>query len=135
MLLQRRQRVYLDRVQSVLVLRVVAYWFYCLLAATLMACCLVAWLDPPASAGELFAQVFRRFGLVYAASIAVLPLVMLDVVRISHRFVGPIFRLRQALRQAADGGAVEPIKFRDDDYWREVADEFNRAFAARRAAE
>jgi len=131
----RRQRIYLDRVQSVLVVRILAYWLYCLLAASLMACCWVIWVDPPASSAQLFGHVFSRFGLLFAATAAVMPLVMFDVLRLSHRFVGPVFRLRQALREAASGEPMRPLKFRDDDFWREVADDFNRAFAARDARE
>ncbi|MBW3596276.1 MAG: hypothetical protein KY475_03260 [Planctomycetes bacterium] len=127
----RRQRIVLDRVQWVLVVRVFSYWLYCLLAASLIACCWIAWMDAPASSGDLMLSVFRRFGLVFAATAAVMPLVLFDVLRLSHRFAGPMFRLRQALRQAAEGENTPPLHFRDDDFWRDVAEDFNRAFAHR----
>lgn len=128
---QRRRHIYIDHVQTVLVVRVVAYWLYCLLAATLIACCWIALTERPASSREMFLEVFRRYGVALGATLALLPLVVLDVLRLSHRFVGPVFRLRQALREAAEGRPVRPIQFRDNDFWREVADDFNRAFARR----
>ncbi len=126
----RRRRLFLDSVQTTLMLRVVAYWFFCLLAAALMACCWIAWAEPPASSGELFARALRVYGPVLGATTLLLPLVVMDVLRLSNRFVGPVYRLRHALRQAAHGEAVAPIQFRDNDYWRDVAEDFNRACAS-----
>ena len=53
------------------------------------------------------------------------PLVVIDCVRLSNRFAGPLHRLRRDMRRLAAGEIVEPIHFRDDDLWREFADEFN----------
>src|SRR5690606_20314417 len=100
MVLPRRRRLFLDSVQMTLMLRVVAYWFFCLLAAALMACCWIAWADTPTSSGELFARALRVYGPVLGATVILLPLVVMDVLRLSNRFVGPVYRLRQALRQA-----------------------------------
>jgi len=63
---------------------------------------------------------------VLFASGLVLPFLLLDLVRVSHRFAGPVYRLRSSLRDLADGKTVAPITFRDNDFWYEVATEFNR---------
>ena len=47
----------------------------------------------------------------------------------SHRFAGPVLRLRRSMRQLAQGEHVEPIKFRKGDFWPEFADEFNAVLA------
>jgi nitrogen fixation/metabolism regulation signal transduction histidine kinase len=107
--------------------RVVAYWLFCLLASALMACCWIAWLDRPASSGELFTLLFRHYGPVFVATLILLPLVIVDTLRLTNRFVGPVYRLRRALQEAADGKLNRPLKFRDDDFWRDVAEDFNRA--------
>jgi hypothetical protein len=46
-----------------------------------------------------------------------------------------VYRLRRALREAAEGNVARPLQFRDDDFWREVADDFNRALGQHRESE
>ncbi len=54
------------------------------------------------------------------------PWLVWDTLRVTNRFVGPVFRLKRALRQLNAGKAIEPIQFRDDDFWQELADEVNQ---------
>jgi hypothetical protein len=58
-----------------------------------------------------------------------------DTLRLTNRFVGPIYSLRRALREAAEGNVSRPLQFRDDDFWRDVADDFNRALGPDRESE
>jgi hypothetical protein len=78
------------------------------------------------TAVQILLQTWRMFWPVLFASILVLPLLVADVLRVSHRFAGPMYRLRNALRDLADGKTIEPVKFREGDYWTNMADEFNR---------
>ena len=39
-----------------------------------------------------------------------LPIVMMDVLRLSNRFVGPVKRLREGLKDLAQGKQVKPLK-------------------------
>lgn len=57
--------------------------------------------------------------------LSLLPAFMLDVVRFSHRFVGPIARLRRGLRELSELGNTEEMRFREGDFWSQAADEFN----------
>jgi aconitase B len=57
--------------------------------------------------------------------LTLMPAFLLDVVRFSNRFAGPIVRLRRFLRELGENGEVPPLKFRDDDFWMEIAKEFN----------
>jgi len=63
------------------------------------------------------------------ASFLLLPLVVYDIVQMSNRFCGPLFRLRRELRALARGEHVEPISFREGDFWQEFAQEFNALLA------
>ncbi|GIW96345.1 MAG: hypothetical protein KatS3mg110_4386 [Pirellulaceae bacterium] len=63
---------------------------------------------------------------ILIASLLLLPLVMIDAVRISHRFVGPLFRVRNTLRALSSGHSVSHITYRDGDYWKEFADDVNQ---------
>ena len=48
-----------------------------------------------------------------------------------------MLRLRQGLRDVADGRPAQPLNFRDDDFCGDLASDFNRAVArvAREASE
>jgi signal transduction histidine kinase len=76
-----------------------------------------------------FDAMWFHYGPALIASILLLPLIVVDIVRMSNRFVGPLVRLRRSMRQLAQGEHVEPITFRDDDFWKEFADEFNAVLA------
>jgi hypothetical protein len=99
---------------------------FCLLAGIPMV--LSFFVDSPGapSAGQLLLQTWRMFWPVLFASALVLPLLLADVLRVSNRFAGPMYRLRNALRDLADGKPVTPVKFREGDFWCNMADEFNR---------
>lgn len=55
----------------------------------------------------------------------ILPVFTRDTIRLSHRFTGPMYRLRVSLSTLADGLPMGPIKFRTDDFWQDVAEKFN----------
>jgi hypothetical protein len=126
----RRGQILVDReVQGALMLRVAAYWLFCLLTIALMLMCWNIVTGPPRRFAAIALEIYSRYAPALAASLILLPLVMIDVVRLSNRFVGPIYRLRGALRHLADGQEVRPLKFRDGDYWHELADDFNELAA------
>jgi nitrogen fixation/metabolism regulation signal transduction histidine kinase len=54
-----------------------------------------------------------------------LPVFLLDTIKLSHRFAGPICRLRTAMRAVAAGEKPTKLSFRDNDFWPELADEYN----------
>jgi hypothetical protein len=121
-----RKRIFVDpRLQGALVVRIVAYWLLCLAAMAVMLRCFQA----VAGVGGVSAGPADDLRLFCSAAavgtLLFLPLVAVDVVRLSHRFVGPMVRLRRTLRELGCGQRVEPIRFRDGDFWQEVAAEFN----------
>ncbi len=121
-----RKQLFVDsKVQGALALRVVLYWGACLLTMTLM---LVCWRILTGSARAFYLQLdemWFHYKPALVASILLLPLVVVDVLRLSNHFAGPMVRLRRAMRALAEGKRVEPIHFRENDFWREFADEFN----------
>ena len=54
------------------------------------------------------------------------PLFAYDLIHISNRFVGPMFRLRRELRKLTTGEPVGPIFSRQDDFWADASESFNR---------
>lgn len=133
---KRRKIQFIDKsVQGQLVVRVIGYWTlcmwgtFCLLAGVPIVLSWFVNSDGAPAASQLILQTWRMFWPALFASGLVLPLLLLDVLRVSHRFAGPMYRLRNALRDAADGKHVPPVKFREGDFWCEMADEFNRVAA------
>jgi len=118
-------------------LRIMLYWLFCLLSISLMLICWSAYVGPSRRFIDLISDLYFRYGPALSASLMLLPIVMMDVLRMSNRFVGPVLRLRKGLREVAEGRPAQPLNFRDDDFWREMATDFNRAAAhvARAAAE
>ena len=45
--------------------------------------------------------------------------------KISHRVAGPLFRLHGEMLRTARGGEVKHLKFRDGDYFGELAEAYN----------
>jgi hypothetical protein len=124
-----RKQLFVDpKVQGALVLRVLLYWVVCLITITLMLLC---WnvLRTPRMFYTFLDDMWYQYGPALLASFLLLPMVVVDVIRLSNRFAGPLFRLRRCMRALARGEYVEPIRFREGDFWRDFADEFNAVLA------
>lgn len=133
MSVSRRRQMLCDReVQGALMLRVVMYWLFCLLTVTLMLVCWSVVSGPPRRFSVLVADLYHRYAPALAASLLVLPIVMIDVLRLSNRFVGPIKRLREGMAALAEGAEVSPMQFRDRDFWKQLAELFNSIAAKKR---
>jgi hypothetical protein len=120
-----RKRFFVDRkVQGGLLVRTSLYWAFCFVAIAIM---LLIWRSLAAAEPfwMQFDEVWFRHAPIVIVSVLLLPLVLVDVVRTSNRFAGPMYRLRRYMRDVANGQDVSPIKFREHDYWAEFADEFN----------
>jgi len=122
----RRQLFVNSKIQGNLVFRVAMYWFYCLLVVGVMSAGWLMLFDRPASAGEFLARIGGRTAPILISSVLLLPLVLMDCVRFSNRFVGPVFRLGRAIDRLADGQRVHNIEFRAGDFWYDYAQSFNR---------
>jgi len=125
-----RKRLFVDpKVQGTLILRVVLYWIVFLVTLTLMLLCWRVFTGPARPFYTHFDDMWFQFGPALVGSCLLLPLVVFDILRLSNRFAGPLFRLRRSLRALARGEIVRPISFREGDFWIEVAHEFNAALA------
>jgi hypothetical protein len=126
----KRRRFFVDRrVQGALVLRSLFYWGFCLLTITAM---MIGWRMATMPVLESTAQIgslWTEYAPVAVASLFMLPIIVMDTVRLSNRFAGPMLRFRRKLRELAEGEEIQPLKFRDGDYWSEMADDFNKVAA------
>jgi len=125
-----RKRLFVDpKVQGALVVRVVCYWLICLVTITLMLLCWRIITGPARMFYTHLDDMWFHYGPALVASLVLLPLVIVDIVRLSNRFAGPMLRLRRSMGELAQGRPVEPISFRDGDFWQDFAKEFNSVLA------
>ena len=121
----KRRRLFIDRpVQVALILRAMLYWVMCLVAQLLMVFVFAIFTSPE----DVFSNeshLWWHFQLAVLAAMVLLPLILLDVLKLSHRWVGPVFRLRTSLRALSRGESVAPICFRESDFWQELAGDLN----------
>jgi methyl-accepting chemotaxis protein len=135
---QRRLRVWADAgIQGGLCLRVTLYWLACLAAVALMLACRMAIELPAYSSKQGLWLVVTQYGPPLTASLLVLPLALLDGLVFSNRFAGPMRQLLSAMKRAAAGETVQPVRLRPKDFGtcQELASEFNRMLARLQALE
>ena len=82
-------------------------------------------MEGPGDLLEQYGRFLADFAPAFILFALLLPVVSWDVLKLSHRMVGPIVRFRRALQDLAAGRTVQPIKLRDGDYLTEMRDEFN----------
>jgi len=122
----KRKRLFVDRsVQGAFMLRTAFYWLACMASLSMVDVAVSMLIDPlrlfyPDADGLWF-----RLAPAVVTTLLLLPVIVYDSVKLTHRIVGPILRLRRGMRELAAGQPAEKIRFREGDFWQEFADEFN----------
>ncbi len=121
-----RKRLLVDpAVQGALVARVTVYWFVCLITIFFLLLCWNIIAGPARPPWRQLDGMWFHYGPVFVASLFVLPIVLIDILRFTNRFAGPIYRVRRIMREAASGKSVAKVRFRADDFWKDFAEELN----------
>jgi len=123
----RKQNFVDSTVQGALLRRIILHWVMYFIVAGLAIVLLQAMLSGP-DGGSLMERVMKEvseFTLVGLILICIFPAFLLDTVRFSNRFVGPVGRLRRYLRQLGQENNTERLSFRGGDFWSEMAEEYN----------
>lgn len=124
--LKKRKRWFVEpRVQGAFMARAVVYWLSCLLCITSLTSIWNTITRQADFFGFHLPGGLPTWAVPPLASLLFLPMVMYDMMRLSNRLVGPILRLRGIMRGVSQGRSAPPIAFREGDFWREFADEFN----------
>lgn len=132
MRLTPRKRYLIDsKLQRELLMRTVGYWCFCVLATGMVLLCWTIATGPFRPFLSYFSlhEIVQQHGTVLLASVLLLPILLLDVLITSNRIAGPLYRLRRSLRALAAGEYVEPVAFREGDFWHDMAAEFNAVAA------
>jgi len=126
---QRRQKFIDSKVQGALARRIIFHWLVFLAVAAVAALLLQVLSDPFRPAGEHFENMWYTHGPFLVVMVFLLPVFVIDTVKISHRFAGPIYSLRRSMREVADGKPPRKLQFRDSDFWHELAIDYNAMIA------
>jgi signal transduction histidine kinase len=134
---KRRSRKLIDyEVQTSLVVRLCVHWVLFMLATAIAMFLWVRLIEAPV---DTMAEIVSKFNSIFIpmfiVAVLLLPVFVLDAVKLSNRFTGPIFRLRRTLATLAEGKPVRPLEFRSNDFWRALANDFNRVVSLTPAAD
>ena len=123
----KRKRLFVDpHVQGALLARVLIYWLSCMIFGVLGLSLAQTLFEPNQYFFQRFDDILREHWPILVMLIAALPFILYDALKASHKFAGPIFRLRRDLQRHARGERIKPIHFRTGDHWQDLADQVNR---------
>jgi methyl-accepting chemotaxis protein len=120
---EKRRKVWIDRFQTRLALRIAFYFaFYqaAVWALVLFERHVLTAMEAVFGASPSGLMVFLTALVVFQGLIFIY-----DAIRFSHRVVGPLYRLRKAIRAIADGEEIELVTLRQGDFLQELKDDFN----------
>lgn len=122
----QRGKEYVDpQVQGALWRRLVVHWlaFTGIVALLVLA---LEWMNDPLSGlPQVASNAWNAYGPLLLVLVFLMPVFVYDSIRLSHRFAGPVFRLRQVIKKLALGDTSDRLEFRDNDFWKEIAEDMN----------
>lgn len=84
----------------------------------------------PVPALQIYWDFCIDHALLALCAILILPVFLLDFVRVIHRIAGPLVAFRNALRDMRHGRPVEQLELRQGDLLMELQEEFNEFLKA-----
>jgi hypothetical protein len=125
--MSQRKRFLVDpEVQYALIRRTLMHWSVAML--TWMAIGVIVHLTYASDGSSLQEAIAASFTVqipLLCVLFMLMPIYVWDMIKLSHRFVGPMHRLRTVFRDLANGGRAPRIRLRAGDFWHEAAEDFN----------
>jgi hypothetical protein len=126
----RRTKHFIDsNVQGALARRIIFHWLAFLGAAFLVSFLLQVLSNPFRPILAHLQDLWYTQGPFLLVTVFLLPVFVVDTIKLSHRFAGPIFSLRRRIREIAAGQPPRRLKFRRLDFWQDLAEDFNAMLA------
>jgi hypothetical protein len=126
MAFMRRSQKFVDaKVQGALARRIIFHWFVFVVVAWGVTLFLQLLSDPFQPVVDNVRNMWTTQGPLMLVMVFLLPVFVLDTVKLSHRFAGPVISLRRAMREIAEGKPARKIQFRKHDFWHGLADDYN----------
>ena len=120
-----------DPVQRALFRRVMLYSLMYLCLSVAVGIVLQIFSDPMKAFTLSWTVLLKGQLASLAAAVVLLPIFLRDMAKLSVRFLGPVLRLQGAIRGVVNGDEYRPVKFRENDYWQNLADDFNQLMEER----
>jgi hypothetical protein len=129
-MINQRNKIWIDRFQTQLLIRIVAYFVvYQIIATAFIALCeqlYSTFVAQGASGSYLHSVLFRSL----VALVIIVPPMTVDAIRFAHRLVGPLYRFRKVMQSIAAGEPLPgPVKLRKGDLLIDFQDDFNAMLA------
>lgn len=129
----KRKRLFVDRsVQGSILLRIALHFALFLITSEAFLYFVELIGSAPQDATQ---SMVERLGPTALAVLILTPMFVRDLCKLTNRFAGPMVRLRRAIHDLAEGREVTPIHFREEDFWKELAVDFNQVLARLESAE
>jgi hypothetical protein len=126
----QRTKHFIDaKVQGSLARRIIFHWLVFLSVAFLISFILQVLTNPFRPLASHFHDLWFTHGPFLLVLVFLVPVFVMDSIKLSHRFAGPIFSLRRAIREVAAGKSPRKLNFRRHDFWRDLADDYNAMLA------
>ncbi|MBL8889020.1 MAG: hypothetical protein JNL67_03520 [Planctomycetaceae bacterium] len=123
---QRRLRLVEVKIQGQLLRRICLHWtLFLLLSVGLTVGLHVLTNDPSVPMANQIMRMAANNFWPFLVLVALLPCFLVDTVRLSSNFSGPIVRLRRSMEGLAQRNDTQPLAFRDGDFWQSTADAYN----------
>lgn len=123
---QRGLRLVEGKIQGELLRRVCWHWtLFLALSVGLTIGLHVLTTDPGVPLTKQLWQMSVTNLWPFLALVALLPYFLVDTVRLSSNFAGPIVRLRRAMEGLVQKNDTQPLTFREGDFWLSTADAYN----------
>ena len=122
----RRKKHFIDScVQGALARRIIVHWLVFLTVAAAGGVHLASAVQSVPAAGRARAEMWWTHGPFLLVLVFLLPVFVVDTIKLSHRFAGPVYSLRRAMREIVQGKTPRKLKFRKHDFWHDLADDYN----------
>ena len=117
-------------IQGALAKRMAMHWVF-FLAVVLVLSVALQWLSNPfTSVNDLLSNLWATQAPILLTMLCLIPVFIYDSIKLSNKLVGPMVRIRRAIRSLAAGEKTPPVSLRKDDFWKDMAEDLNRAIDA-----
>jgi nitrogen fixation/metabolism regulation signal transduction histidine kinase len=125
----RRKKFIDPRVQGTLVRRLIFHWMLFVIVTALTSFVLLVLSNPFQPLSYHIQNLTWTHGPLLVVILFMLPVFVIDTIKLSNRFTGPIYALRRAMRDVSEGQSPRKLKFRNNDFWHDLAEEYNAMLA------
>ena len=125
--MRKRSKLFVDYpVQGSLVRQILVHWVVaCGVIFVYLLCMQIFKGGIQKSLGEHLAAMWDQYGILLVVLATVFPVFIFDSIRLSHRFSGPMVPFGKALERLSNGEPIEPVNFRDTDFWKHLSRDLN----------